>query len=312
MGLQDTASLGLPSSTPSLDFIPPKEFTNINALLHGLIQPFTMIIVSEIGDKTFLITAILAMRHPRLSVFLGAFSSLLLMSVLSAEMGHFLPNLVPKSLTQFLAALLFLVFGLKMWVEARSMKSDKVMEEMKEAEEEIEEDEAGAELQSGGRGRAIPLRSMEEGQATSTSLEQKDEDVVQARTHSPHTHTKAKTSWREGARNFCSLFFGPVFVQAFVLTFLGEWGDRSQIATIMLGAAHNVYIVAIGTIMGHSCCTLLAVMGGQYVSTKLSVKHITYGGSFLFILFSLMYFYQALSMDPDSVDISIPISADEH
>ena len=45
-------------------------------------------------------------------------------------------------------------------------------------------------------------------------------------------------SFTEGLRNFCSLLLGPVFVQAFVLTFLGEWGDRSQIATIVLGAAH--------------------------------------------------------------------------
>jgi len=35
-----------------------------------------------------------------------------------------------------------------------------------------------------------------------------------------------------------SLILGPVFVQSFVLTFLGEWGDRSQFATIALGAAH--------------------------------------------------------------------------
>ena len=42
----------------------------------------------------------------------------------------------------------------------------------------------------------------------------------------------------DGARNLSSLVFGPVFVQAFVLTFLGEWGDRSQIATIALAAAH--------------------------------------------------------------------------
>ena len=45
-------------------------------------------------------------------------------------------------------------------------------------------------------------------------------------------------SFTEGLRNFCSLFLGPVFVKEFVLTFLGEWGDRSQIATIALGAAH--------------------------------------------------------------------------
>ena len=47
-----------------------------------------------------------------------------------------------------------------------------------------------------------------------------------------------KETFIDGARNFFSLLLGPVFVQAFALTFLGEWGDRSQIATIALGAAH--------------------------------------------------------------------------
>jgi hypothetical protein len=37
-----------------------------------------------------------------------------------------------------------------------------------------------------------------------------------------------------------------------------------------------VYIVALGTVIGHSCCTALAVVGGRYVSTKISVKHGSY------------------------------------
>ena len=37
-----------------------------------------------------------------------------------------------------------------------------------------------------------------------------------------------------------------------------------------------MYIVALGTVIGHSCCTALAVIGGRYVSTKISVKHGTY------------------------------------
>ena len=39
----------------------------------AVLQSFAMIIFSEIGDKTFRIAAILAMRHPRLLVFAGAF-----------------------------------------------------------------------------------------------------------------------------------------------------------------------------------------------------------------------------------------------
>ncbi|KAF8892321.1 hypothetical protein CPB84DRAFT_1816235 [Gymnopilus junonius] len=263
-----------------------------------------MIIFSEIGDKTFLIAAILAMRHPRLIVFAGAFGSLVVMSFLSAAMGHLLPTLIPRSWTQFAASVLFLIFGGKMFLEAKEMKngSDKIQEEMREAEEEIEDDDAvhdGTGLPSATLdGHVIPLEEMEEGGR-----------VTGSGSRSPVSRPVSKTSWTEGARNFCSLFLGPVFVQAFVLTFLGEWGDRSQIATIALGAAHNVYLVTLGTVLGHSCCTALAVIGGRYVSTKISVKHVTFGGSILFLLFGVIYLYEAFATSAD-VEMSIPISPD--
>jgi len=44
-----------------------------------------------------------------------------------------------------------------------------------------------------------------------------------------------------GVMNLMNLLFSPVFVQTFIMTFLGEWGDRSQIATITLAAASGVY-----------------------------------------------------------------------
>jgi len=188
---------------------------------------------------------------------------------------------------------LFLVFGGKMLMEAKEMKggNEKIQEEMREAEEEIEGDEAAV----GGEPGDIPLERMEAGDGDGPS---------------PTTAAlkATKQSWGEGARNFCSLFLGPVFVQAFVLTFLGEWGDRSQIATIALGAAHNVYLVTIGTVLGHSCCTALAVVGGRYVSTKISVKHVTFGGAVLFLLFGVIYFYEAFSMPADlDLELSMPI-----
>ncbi|KAF9043378.1 hypothetical protein BJ165DRAFT_1484584 [Panaeolus papilionaceus] len=274
----------------------------------ALAQSFAMIIVSEIGDKTFLIAAILAMRHPRLLVFMGAFGSLVVMSILSAAMGHLLPTLIPRKWTQVAAGVLFLVFGAKMLSEARTMKEDKIAEEMKEAEEEIEDDEAehdGTGVPSPlGDGHMIPMEEMEEGGRPHSA------GVAETVKGGSGMAPPKKSSWAEGARNFCSLFLGPVFVQAFILTFLGEWGDRSQIATIALGAAHNVYLVTIGTVVGHGCCTALAVIGGRYVSTKISVKHVTLGGSILFLLFGIIYLYEALAMT-SGVEMTIPIASEQ-
>lgn len=35
----------------------------------------------------------------------------------------------------------------------------------------------------------------------------------------------------------------------------------------------NVYIVTLGTVVGHSICTAVAVLGGRWVSTQISIKH---------------------------------------
>ena len=47
-------------------------------------------IVSELGDKTFFIAAIMAMRHPRATVLSRALTALAIMNVLAALVGHIL------------------------------------------------------------------------------------------------------------------------------------------------------------------------------------------------------------------------------
>ena len=51
--------------------------------IHAFLASISVIIVSELGDKTFFIAAILAMRNPRVTVFAGAMLALFLMTVFS-------------------------------------------------------------------------------------------------------------------------------------------------------------------------------------------------------------------------------------
>ncbi|CBQ69243.1 conserved hypothetical protein [Sporisorium reilianum SRZ2] len=250
----------------------------------ALWSSYAMIIVSEIGDKTFLIAAILAMRQSKLVVFSGAFASLAVMSVLSALLGVMFPSLLPKSLTNLLAAGLFLVFGLKMVKDGLGMSGDEIQEEWQEAEREIDQED----------GTAHELQSLESGLA-SPSPSPKDSGMA---------HTL-----RDGTRNLCGLCFSPVFAQAFILTFLGEWGDRSQIATIALAAAHNVALVCVGTIAGHACCTGLAVLGGSWLASRISVKHVTLGGACMFLVFAVVYAWEAYHEPAGELDVAQVVAA---
>lgn len=217
-----------------------------------------MILVSEIGDKTFLVAALMAMRHPRQVVFSAAFSALVLMTVLSALLGHALPTLLPKRLTSFAAAILFLVFGLKLVREGLAMSKEAgVGEEMMEVEQELEEKEAESMRRS-------------KHNASNPSLPY---IVEEARSPSPsRTKSTSSTSSIAGLINLCSLLLSPAWVQTFVMTFLGEWGDRSQISTIAMAAGKDWGWVTIGGICGHSICTAIAVIGGRAIAGKVSMR----------------------------------------
>ena len=52
------------------------------------------ILLSEVGDKTFFIAMVLAMRHSRLIVLAGALGALWVMTALSAAMGKVAKELV--------------------------------------------------------------------------------------------------------------------------------------------------------------------------------------------------------------------------
>eukprot|EP00053_Salpingoeca_punica_P023439 m.10073 g.10073 ORF g.10073 m.10073 type:complete len:282 (+) comp5119_c0_seq1:112-957(+) len=205
----------------------------MSSFSHAFMASFSVIVVSEIGDKTFFIAAIMAMRHPRLTILAGAVSALAAMTVLSAYVGH-AATVIPRVYTQYIASALFVFFGLKMLREGYYMSPEEGAEELEEVTQE---------------------------------LKQKEEELAQ----------------KEKQAHILS----PAFVSALTLTFLAEWGDRSQIATIILGAREDPLGVTLGGILGHSLCTAGAVIGGRLLAQRISVRTVHLVGGVVFLIFAV-------------------------
>ncbi|XP_078159184.1 GDT1-like protein 3 [Carex rostrata] len=212
-------------------------------LFDALFASLSMILVSEIGDETFIIAALMAMRHPKSIVLSGALSALFVMTILSTALGRIVPNLISRKHTNSAATVLYCFFGLRLLYIA--WKSDSKASQKKEIEEVEEKLEAG----------------------------------------------QGKTPLRRFFSRFCT----PIFLESFILTFLAEWGDRSQIATIALATHKNAIGVAIGATVGHTICTSVAVVGGSMLASKISQRTVATVGGLLFLGFSLSsYFYPPL------------------
>ncbi|XP_068155808.1 putative divalent cation/proton antiporter TMEM165 isoform X2 [Drosophila tropicalis] len=249
-----------------LNAIPEKSKEEREAKGKGnFIDAFTasisVILLTELGDKTFFIAAIMAMRHPRLIVFGGAIAALALMTVLSCVFGM-AANFIPKIYTYYISTALFLIFGLKMLYDGYKMKPTDAQEEL----EEVQTD----------------LRKRED---------ELDRDVNAALVND------AESGRRRPQRRGATYFTMRILAQAFTMTFLAEWGDRSQLTTIILAASKDVYGVIAGGILGHCICTGLAVIGGRLVASKISVRTVTIVGGIVFIGFAVY----AVLMPPDDL-----------
>lgn len=231
---------------------------------HAFIASLSVIVVSEIGDKTFFIAAIMAMKHPRLTVYLGAMFALGLMTILSALLGNILTQFIPKIYTYYASTFLFFIFGLKMLHEGYNMESNDATEEYEEANSTLKETEEKNENEGDNK-------DLEAGQTSVSSTQ------------------KFIKTFRK--------YISAVFLQAFVLTFLAEWGDRSQISTIILGARENIFGTAIGGTLGHGLCTGVAVIGGRLIAQKISVRTVTLIGAAVFLFFAVSAFF----ISPDDI-----------
>ncbi|SCU84867.1 LADA_0D04302g1_1 [Lachancea dasiensis] len=237
--------------------------------MRSFLLSISMIGVSEIGDKTFLIAALMAMRYPRMLVFSASAGALFLMTILSGMVGRTFTSLVPQRYTQFVAGILFLVFGYKLTLEGLAMSKDMgVEDELAEVEEELAVKDLNKNM------------GHVEGGGSATS-------------DASHSVWKGLNSLYDKVMELASKVFNPISLQIFGMVFLGEFGDRSQISTIAMASGSDYWFVILGAIVGHAICTGVAVVGGKMLASKISMRTVTLGGAFSFFIFAILYVGEA-------------------
>jgi len=242
----------------------------------AFIAAITSIVVSELGDKTFFIAAIMSMRYNRMAVFGGAIAALVIMTGISTAFGWIVPILIPPRITQIIVTVLFFFFGAKLLYDVYTDDGKDDHDEAAEAEEEI--DKAHSQLISKKKGAEDPNADVE-----LRTTDDNSEVQMMVNKDDPENPTVAPS--KKVAKAGIAVAF--IFWQALTLTFLGEWGDRSQITTIALASQSSAAAVFFGASLGHAMCTGLAVIGGKYLAKSISERWVNISGGLLFLVFGI-------------------------
>ncbi len=126
----------------ALAFFGPWGGATLSSLSGGFAAAFSLVFVSEVGDKTFFIAALLAARRGRLPVLFGAVAALTVMTSISVGLGRVfqsLPRVIETSapIGEYCAVALLAYFGVKALRESLAMPKREVNDdgELVEAEQ---------------------------------------------------------------------------------------------------------------------------------------------------------------------------------
>ena len=269
----------------------------------SLFGSFSSIAATEIGDKTFIVAALMAMRHPRLQVFTAAFSALFVMTILSGVTGHAVGALISKRWAAVVAAVLFFVFGAKSLKEGFDMDENQgVGDEMREVQAELEEKEVSMAREQQNRGpftttngkamSELSPEALESGRAGEDDRSRSRSRIAPSLKRSPSASLSPSPSRgfkprvtnssagfmsvvktvASGVKNLLALVLSPAWIETFSMTFVGELGDRSQIATVAMAAGQEYFWIMVGATLGHFVCTAVAVLGGSVLAGRITMR----------------------------------------
>ncbi|MFN6466320.1 MAG: TMEM165/GDT1 family protein [Nostoc sp. DedVER02] len=87
-----------------------------------------------------------------------------------------------------------------------------------------------------------------------------------------------------------------VFGTTFVTIFLAEIGDKTQLSTLLMSAeSHSPWVVFIGSAAALITTSLLGVLLGSWMASRLSPKTVEKSSGVMLLVISLMLFWDVIS-----------------
>lgn len=239
---------------------------NRDAILDStVLQSFLLLVLGEVGDKTFFMTAMLAAKHGSAIAAASSYSALASITVLSVLVGQGFKYATSHS--HLHSAVTQLVLSTSLW-------------------QRLSQWPLVAKLQ------ALPFKwtdyllistfawvgisTLSEVMTSSTPTSPLLEQVPQA-TDAP----SSSPLWM-------------LCIKWFWLIFVAELGDRSFFSIFSLSVGNNVWEILLGTLLGQGLCVGLAIVCGDFLSQYVSERVILSMGGGMILFFAALHVVRTL------------------
>lgn len=240
----------------------------------SILAAFSLTLITEVGDRTFFVAALLAAQYNKWQVWVGGVGALWTQTILCSMFGAFLHGWQFKSswmswpIDDYFAGALLITFGILHIREGLTPSIDDL-----EPDKNSLELSPSTTLLEAPSGRKTPSDRRRASTVSIRNIEQAREQI--------NTNTLAKNQ-------------NSIMIHAFWLVMAAEIGDRSMFSTVALAAAQNPWGVALGAALGHALVTAAAVTCAALLSQFLNERITSVLGGLLFVAFGILSLIEGL------------------
>jgi len=228
---------------------------------------FWLIIVSEIGDKTFFLTMIYASTTSVVKTLILSSLTMLLMNFSSLLIGYAIPFLIYRNILDWIAIVIFSIFGVHLLYQGISSESVFIERELEEVKEKV--------IYSHSRDGSLSNRHY--------SADVENKNLKEQLLPKDLPEKEGRIVFQSGLA-YCGTLL------------LAEIGDRSQITTIVIAAVYDFYGVLLGTSIAHVLTIILAIYCGNVLAKHLTTRQLLVTGGVMFLIFAFVYILQKLAL----------------
>mmetsp|Transcript_28367 Transcript_28367/g.28664 ORF Transcript_28367/g.28664 Transcript_28367/m.28664 type:complete len:285 (-) Transcript_28367:83-937(-) len=262
---------------------------------------FAMIFLAEFGDRTFFVAMMLAAKFNAWAVYTGCMLGLLVCTGLSVFVGYGCTKFLNRHILDAISAAIFLSYAALTFWELRNAGGS-AEDMLEDAKEDVDRmlNNASTKLDSGpnvSNYSSIEEANNKVSELSSNENESSGVDSAHKRERAPSHHSvnsnqSHHTPHSQWAATF--VFLGVLWTVA-LSEFLGEVGDRTSIAVILLTTSYAWQEVYLFAMVAFAIVTAIAIVAGAICAKYLSERVVGITSGTAFLVFGLISLYEAIT-----------------
>lgn len=210
------------------------------------LQAFILILLAELGDKTFIMLIILQMKTNQITILSSALLAELFMNFLAVFFGFGIDRMLYQNLLDYIGLIIFFFYGLFLIGDSFQTGKESFEAEILQAENQKEENEY-----------ETPLLEKEEEDILTTT---KNENMISfgpTDTFGVNKNNSIESNSKKDGIDY------TVFWAIFSSMCISECGDRTQFTAMIMSGVYEMWGVLLGSSLALTCSVVLGVFFGK-------------------------------------------------